>query len=217
MGACFREVRQLVGGGLSIDRILAAGAMCRFRVIEASDTYVRFRSRCSFWSIGERVNIRLSVLDADQIVEVESLCVMRSQLLDYGKNRQNVRQVLALLAEMRPEATLRPVTICPRCEYLMVGLPSGTCPECGESPSGRGLSPISQLVPVGLLRYLVLLIVVEWGIIEGLWCLGLGRFLRVPTAPVPLAICLLKFNGAITLGLLLFHFVARCVRSRRGD
>lgn len=70
----------------------------KVRVDPASAT-VKGRGRMSWASLGEEVKCRVEPAGGGSRVEIRSRPVLRTTLVDYGKNRQNVERIRAALAQ----------------------------------------------------------------------------------------------------------------------
>lgn len=60
--------------------------------------YVTASIGTGLWSWGEKILVQLSEVPGGSAVRIRSECVFPLQLVDYGKNRRNVEQIVAGLA-----------------------------------------------------------------------------------------------------------------------
>lgn len=77
------------------------------RVDPASGT-VNARSRMSWASFGEVIECRVQPGDGGSTLEIRSRSAVRSTIVDYGKNRENVERIRAFLIGSAPGGTLSP-------------------------------------------------------------------------------------------------------------
>lgn len=57
--------------------------------------YVTASIGTGLWSWGEKILVQLSEVPGGAAVRIRSECVFPLQLVDYGKNRRNVEQIVA--------------------------------------------------------------------------------------------------------------------------
>lgn len=70
-----------------------ANAMHRAKVVSATNTEVRIRVGASFQSWGEHLRVEVTRESDGARVRVTSRPVLRTTLFDYGKGKENVRQI----------------------------------------------------------------------------------------------------------------------------
>lgn len=74
---------------------------------DSASVTVRGRSRAGWASWGERIECRVQPADGGSRVEIRSRPWLRTTIVDYGQNRQNVERIRAFLAD---HAAARPVS-----------------------------------------------------------------------------------------------------------
>ena len=140
LAARHREARRYVGMAAdAVDLRRVAGA-CRFRVVEAGGGFARLRCGLSWFSLGENIEVHATVVDGGLVVDVVSVCVLPTQIEDWGKNARNVRRFFEALEQQVSPSEAERVPCCERCGYLLAGIDGSKCPECGlrvgETPEG---------------------------------------------------------------------------------
>lgn len=77
---------------------LIAAEECRFKVRISNQKvgFIRLRTRTSFWSWGEYVDIKITEAG---VVRIKSRCVLPTQLVSWGKNRGNVQRLFEIIEQ----------------------------------------------------------------------------------------------------------------------
>jgi hypothetical protein len=78
--------------------LLDALVMCGFQIKESGGNEIKAVSEASLWSWGEDIVVRVTPRDEGVNVQVSSSS--KSQLFDWGKNQDNVRQVFRNLERL---------------------------------------------------------------------------------------------------------------------
>ena len=131
--ASFRIAREYHTAHLGIQVIEQAAKSCGFKVVEFSDTAIKLRVTLNFWSFGEAIDVVLGEIEERRLIDITSRCVFRTQIADWGKNERNVRRLFQEIDNLlSPESDHKQCTICKKCDYLLVGISSESCPECGR-------------------------------------------------------------------------------------
>ncbi len=134
MTARYREVRRYLHGEVDCALLERVAGACGMRVEETSESLVRLRVVLKFWSFGEVLDIGLGAVDGKCVVDVTSRCRLKTQLADWGKNERNVRRVFEEIDKLLGDGcAYERCSLCVTCGYLLVGISSGVCPECGQS------------------------------------------------------------------------------------
>lgn len=98
------------------------------------------RHGVSFTSWGETIKLALVSQGNQTVVDIDSECALGTQIVDWGKNRENVNQLFNYLA--RPDPQLQQRFSQPRQSAPGAVQPAGegsvTCPNCGNVMSGSG-------------------------------------------------------------------------------
>ena len=131
MRAQYRETRSYAGRQPTEIDLRAAARACRFRGVEFTTDFARLRCGINWWSFGENIEVHVALVGEATIVDVHSVCLSPTQLEDWGKNRKNVRRLFEALGQQLGESVASDVPACAKCGYLLVGIASETCPECG--------------------------------------------------------------------------------------
>lgn len=164
--ASYREVRRYLRTSVGPDFVARAAKACGMKIVESHAALVKLKAPLNFWSFGESVDVCLGAVDGCSVVDVTSTCVLKTQIADWGKNERNVRRLFeGLDTLLGAHSEYEPCCLCKRCGYLLIGIPTGPCPECGchwspsEKPSRRDAgtfrAALSIGVAVGLLQCLV--------------------------------------------------------------
>jgi len=130
-------VRTYPTARLASEIIQQATDRLRWKIIESNQQFLTLRTPLSFWSFGERVEVSLDRVGRATLLDVASTSIYKTQLADWGKNQRNVsRLFLEIDALLGPQASSAPCPLCCRCGYLLAGISSSLCPECGTAASG---------------------------------------------------------------------------------
>ena len=132
--ASFRIAREYHTAHLGVQVIEQAAKSCGFKVVEVSDTAIKLRVTLNFWSFGEAIDVVLGEIEERRLIDITSRCVFRTQIADWGKNERNVRRLFQEIDNLlSAESDHTQCTICKKCDYLLVGISSESCPECGRA------------------------------------------------------------------------------------
>lgn len=215
--ATFREVRKYVRGDVHPEVVARAVSQLRMKLVESSPDLMTLTVRLSFWSFGERVTVALGSVDGCSLVDITSSCVLRTQILDWGKNERNVRRFFDEIDKvLGDESEHVQCLLCGGCGYLLVGIPVGVCPECGHeySPEDR---PRKQEVATlkNAMAFAVVITAFEAALCFLLDLLGAGGFLPWMLHGVRGAVILLCVNLGTMLGIVGMHHVMKRYAPRR--
>ena len=144
--ATFREVRRYLRVHVRPDAVQQAASQLRMKLLESSHQQLMFAVRFNLWSFGERVTVALGSVDGCSLVDIRSSCILPMQLADFGKNKQNVRRLFDGIDNvLGNECEHVLCLLCGGCGYLLVGIPSSICPECGHAYSANDAPCIARL------------------------------------------------------------------------
>jgi hypothetical protein len=135
MRAEYREARAYPGRRAAEIAVVAAGAACGFRTCDEGAAVTTLSCGINWWSFGEAIEVHRSEVNGALVVDIHSCCRSPTQLEDWGKNRKNVRRLFEALEGQLGTRDCCNVPICARCGYLLVGIDSEVCPECGVETS----------------------------------------------------------------------------------
>lgn len=150
----FRIARAYRSGGLDAGVVVRAARRCGFTVVSEHALHVTLRTNINLASFRENIEVALSEVDGITLLDVTSRCVLPTilQVADLGKNEANVRRLLAdvdwgLIGKTEFDV----IEICSACGYLLVGITSESCPECGVHITHRAKPrlPIGRLLLFG--------------------------------------------------------------------
>lgn len=149
------------------------------KLTESNHALLTFTARLNLWSWGEQVEVALGFLDGFGVVDITSSCLMRRQIADFGKNERNVRRLFDEIDKvLGDESEHVQCLLCRQCDYLLVGIPEGRCPECGHEHSPDDM-PRKQ--EAGTLKNVIVIAIVVSGLefiaISLLDLFGAGGFL----------------------------------------
>lgn len=186
MAAKYREIRRFRNFSLSQNTLTSALEQCGFRVQHAGETSIRARATLNLWSFGETIDVLIGSFGTDTIVDITSSCVLPTQILDWGKNRKNVRRLFDQIMRCSPAPSWEPVERCGKCDYVLLGASVHRCPECGHDLASErsvitGDKPRSYL-RLGLLLALLLTVIEStcWLLMVGdLRAFGLPAFVWI--------------------------------------
>ena len=65
----------------------------KFLIISNDDNIVFIKSKINVWSWGEKIEIKLH----DNLITIKSNCSFPFQCIDWGKNKENVVQLITIL------------------------------------------------------------------------------------------------------------------------
>jgi len=204
--ASFRIAREYHTAHLGVQVIQEAAKSCGFKVVEVSDTAIKLRVALNFWSFGEAIDVALGEIEERRLIDITSRCVSRTQIADWGKNERNVRRLFQEIDNLlSPESDHTQCTICKKCDYLLVGISSESCPECGR-PFVIGEESKSQ--DKATLRNALILVLfitaAEYCIGVFLDAVGLGRYVP-PFIGRYFGLYLLLSNACCSVIMLVLH------------
>ena len=131
--ASFRIAREYHTNHLGVQVVEQAAKSCGFTVVEVSDTAIKLRATFNFWSYGEAIDVVLGEIEDRRLIDITSRCVFRMQIVDWGRNERNVHKLFQEIDNLlSPDSDYKQCTICNKCDYLLVGISSESCPECGR-------------------------------------------------------------------------------------
>jgi hypothetical protein len=155
--ASFREVRTYLDTPLTAHFVKQAAANLRWKIVESDEHSLTLRTPLSFWSFGERIEVSLGRINEKALVDVTSTSIYKTQLADWGKNQRNVgRLFLEIDALLGPQASSALCPMCSHCGYLLAGISSRVCPECGVAassgpPRSQEAATVRSFLAFGLL------------------------------------------------------------------
>ncbi len=127
MAANYRDARvfnENINAIAQMLRVIEANVKGMKYVVEYAQPYgavVQISHRLSFTSWGEDIKVMLTIQGDNTLVDVNSECVLPTQIIDLGKNKENVNKIINY------------ITSC--CAYHQTGQPVQTgvfCPYCGN-------------------------------------------------------------------------------------
>jgi hypothetical protein len=215
MAATYREIRRFQNCSVDRDAITSAIEDCRFKVRHAGETMIRATASLSFWSFGETIEVHIGSFGTSTIVDASSTCVLPTQILDWGKNRKNVRRLFDQLLQHLPAPSWELVPRCGRCDYVLLGVTDRRCPECGQDlTSGRLVITADR--PRSYLRFALGIALVLTIGESALWLLTVGNLRAFGLPPYAWIMIVVASAAVINLTGLLFMFgVHHLIRKRR--
>lgn len=131
--ANFREVRKYGGGSVDSGLIEQAASNLKMKLVKTSDTLIKIKISLSYWSFGETITISLGIVENCHIIDITSSCIWFTQNIDWGKNQKNVLLLFDEIDKLLgDEHKFELCLLCNGCEYLLIGIHTDTCPECGK-------------------------------------------------------------------------------------
>ena len=97
MTAKFEDSRKYnLGKSQLIENVKTALKKCKFRIkhIDEDGGLIRAKSRLSFWSWTEKIDVKI---EDNGTVRMKSECSLPTQIIDWGKNKRNVRKFFSYL------------------------------------------------------------------------------------------------------------------------
>lgn len=167
MRARHREVRLFLGLQPDALNLAAAADVCGFKVLELSPGHARLRCGLSLSSWGENIEVSLSAVDGNLMVDVLSESRVPIQIEDPSMNVKNTRRLFdALQAQLRDDEVIERVPFCASCGYLLAGIQQLECPECGSKTHDWASKPrrFGQMIRYAAV-IAVVLIVAEIGLV----------------------------------------------------
>ena len=208
--ASFREVRTYCTTPVSEETIRQAADRLRWKIVESDEHSLTLRTPLSFWSFGERVEVSLARIDEMALIDVTSTSIYKTQLADWGKNQRNVSRLFFEIGTLLGPQAL-PVTcpLCSRCGYLLAGISSGVCPECGTATTRQQPFAQDAATARNFLAFGLLITAIELAI-----CFLVGlvdRHRLIPGMPHGLsgAAYLLKVNAIALTAIFVLHHMVR--------
>ena len=82
--------------GELVEKSIEALEKCAFKIkhVDKDIGLIQAQSRLSFWSWTEKINV---IVDRSGIVKMKSECYVSTQIIDWGKNRRNVKKFFEYL------------------------------------------------------------------------------------------------------------------------
>ncbi len=217
MAARYREIRRYPAHALSVTQIVEAMRACDMKIDDVGHASVMGSMPLNAWSFGERIDVLISPHGDDVIIDITSRCSLPTQVMDWGRNRKNVRKLYQSMDGQLPEGvTARPVTRCGHCDYVIPDESAGRCSECGQdlnTPEGRiaGDRPPRLLLPaLAVAAGLTLVQTVFWMLTMGdLAAFGISAYVWV--------FLVVGAAGVINFSAVTFIFLAHHFAQRRAQ
>ena len=186
------------------------------KLLESSHQQLMFAVRFNFWSFGERVTVALGSVDGRSLVDIRSSCVLSMQIADWGKNKQNVRRLFDGIDNvLGNECEHVLCLLCGGCGYLLVGIPSSICPECGHAYSANDAPRTQEVVTLKkAIAFAFAITALEFALCFLLAQLGAGKFIPWMPLGVRGAMFLLCVNLGAMLGVVGLHRLIKRYRRR---
>lgn len=167
MAVRFRPVWAYPRGSVDIDRVIRAAKASRFHLKLNSDTSATFHSRFNWRSWGERLDVELSIVNREMLVDVTSVCRLPTQIVDFGRNESNVVRLRQAMDANDAAAPSRSVPLCSVCGYPAVDVAPSRCSECGNMldadpsqgyESGSSLVVVLTITAISIAMYFIIML-----------------------------------------------------------
>ncbi len=126
-----RAVRQYPRDLVDSAVVARAAAVCRFKLDERTENFVRLKVGFNWRSWGESIDVAMHGIGDQMIVDVRSQCTWPMTVVDWGKNERNVTLLFQELdALLPPSMGGSKIALCPSCGAALVDARDDACRGC---------------------------------------------------------------------------------------
>ncbi len=196
---------------------MGAAEQARLKPVMPGSDQMSFKASLSFWSFGERVTVEVGSVAGNSVIDVSSSCILPTQIVDWGKNERNVLGLFNKIDKVLGDECEHEVCLlCVRCSYLLVGISSATCPECGYVHSAHDKTRTQEVATVrNGIAMAVTITFIELVILLLLDVSGANAYVPSMLQGVRGVVLLVSLNFAVILGNVGLNYLMKRFRWRR--